>query len=211
VGAAGGLKRRYEEHVLPRVIDKACASPGFAAPREATVAGTHGTVLEIGFGSGLNLAHYPAAVERLWAVEPAGRAVELAAARIDRAPFPVEVIGLDGQQLPVDSASVDCVVSTFTLCTIPDAQAALAEIRRVLRPGGTFHVLEHGLADDQRVQRWQQRLTPVQRAVAGGCHLNRHIPSLVEQAGFTWSTVERWYAGRPRTLTLLTRGVATVA
>jgi len=210
VGVGTGLKRRYEERILPRVIDKACASPGFAAPREGTVAGTYGTVLEIGFGSGLNLVHYPEAVERLWAVEPAARAVELAAGRIAQAPFPVEVIGLDGQQLPVESAGVDCVVSTFTLCTIPDAQAALAEVRRVLRPGGTFHVLEHGLADDRRVQRWQQRLNPVQRAVAGGCHLNRHIPTLVEQAGFTWSTVERWYAGRPRTLTLLTRGVATV-
>ena len=121
-----GLKQHYEARVLPVVIDKICGSKGFAPHRRATLAGTHGTVLEIGFGSGTNLAHYPPEVERLLAVEPAGRAVDLAAERIARASFPVEVIGLDGEHLPLDAASVECVVSTFTLCTVPHGEQALA-------------------------------------------------------------------------------------
>lgn len=206
-----GLRHRYEERVLPVVVDKVCGSKGFTPHRRATLAGTHGTVLEIGFGSGTNLAHYPPTVDRLLAVEPAGRAVELAATRIARASFPVEVIGLDGEHLPLDAASVDCVVSTFTLCTVPHAEQALAEIRRVLRPGGTLHVLEHGLDDDARVQRWQHRLDGVQQAVAGGCHLTRHVPRLVEAAGFRWTEIHRWREGHPYTYTSLTRGVATPA
>jgi len=208
---SGRFRDWYRERLLPVVIDKACASAGFAEPRAATVAGTHGTVLEIGFGSGLNLRHYPAAVERLLAVEPAARAVELAQPRIERVAFPVEVIGLDGQRLPVDDASVDCVVSTFTLCTIPDVAAALREVHRVLKPGGTFHVLEHGLADDHDVRRWQHRMDPIQQRVAGGCHLDRDIPDLLQAAGFRWGELHRWYAGRPKTLTALTRTVASAA
>lgn len=203
-----GLKQRYEDRVLPVAIDKICGSKGFVPHRRAALAGTRGTVLEIGFGSGTNLAHYPAAVEHLLAVEPAGRAVDLAATRIARAPFPVEVIGLDGEHLPLDAASVDCVVSTFTLCTVPHAAQALAEIRRVLRPGGTLHVLEHGLDDAAEVQRWQRRLDPVQHALAGGCHLTRHIPSLVESAGLRWVELHRWRESRPYSYTSMTRGVA---
>ncbi len=206
-----GARRFYAERILPVVIDKACASPGFSDARAAVVGSTRGTVLEIGFGSGHNLRHYPAAVERLLAVEPAARAVELARPRIAQVSFDVDVIGLDGQRLPIDDASVDCVVSTFTLCTIPDVMAALGEVRRVLRIGGTFHVLEHGLADDAGVQRWQHRVNPVQRFVAGGCNTNRHIPDLLAAAGFRCDDLHRWYAGRPKTLTALTRTVAVVA
>ena len=205
------LQGWYDEHVLPRVVDLACASKGFRPHRAAAVAEARGIVVEIGFGTGHNLAHYTDAVERLLAVEPSGRSIELAADRIARAPFPVEVVGLDGQRLPLDDASADCVVSTFTLCTIPDPAAALAEVRRVLRPGGTFHVLEHGLADDHRVQRWQRRAEPVQRRIAGGCHLTRHVPTMLADAGFEWSELHRWTAGRPKALAALTRTVATVA
>ncbi len=200
----------YEAHVLPRATDLACASKGFRPHRAVTVADTYGTVLEIGFGTGHNLRHYPAGVERLLAVEPSSRSVEIAADRIAAVAFPVEVIGLDGQRLPLDDASVDCVVSTFTLCTIPDVTAALAEVRRVLRAGGTFHVLEHGLADDRHVQRWQRRAEPLQRRIAGGCHLTRHVPSLLADAGFEWHELHRWTAGRPKSLATLTRTVATV-
>lgn len=207
----GGLKRRYDERVLPVAIDRLCGASAFAPLRAATVAGTHGTVLEIGFGSGLNLAHYPAEVDRVLAVEPSGRAVGLAARRIAAAPFAVDIIGLDGQQLPLDDASVDGAVSTFTLCTIPDVDAALAEVRRVLRPGGAFHVLEHGLADDARTRRWQHRLDPLQQCLAGGCHLVRHVPSLLERAGFEWIEMQRWSIGRPRVLSWMTRGVAVSA
>lgn len=206
-----GLKHRYEERVLPVVIDKICGSKGFAPHRRAALAGTHGTVLEIGFGSGTNLAHYPPEVERLLAVEPAGRAVDLAAGRIARARFPVEVIGLDGEHLPLEAASVGCVVSTFTLCTVPHVEQALSEIRRVLRPGGTLHVLEHGLDDEPAVQRWQRRLDPLQQAIAGGCHLTRHVPSVVEAAGLRWIELHRWSEGHPYSYTSMTRGVAAAA
>ena len=207
-----GLRHWYEEHVLPRALDVACGSSGFHEPRAATLAGTRGTVLEIGFGTGHNLRHYPATVERLLAVDPSGRSVEIARPRIERAAMPVELVGLDGQQLPIDDASVDCVVSTFTLCTIPDEAAALREVRRVLRPGGTFHVLEHGLADDPKVQRWQRRVSPLQQFVAGGCHTERHVPGMLHDAGFTWEpdAMSRWYAGWPKTLTYLTRVTARV-
>ncbi|MFN8024618.1 MAG: class I SAM-dependent methyltransferase [Acidimicrobiales bacterium] len=207
-----GLRDWYDERVLPRVIDVACGSPGFRLPRADTVADTHGIVLEIGFGSGHNLPHYPSTVDRLLAVDPSGRALEIATPRIERSRVSVELVGLDGQQLPLDDASVDCVVSTFTLCTIPDVRAALAEVRRVLRPGGTFHVLEHGLADDEGVQRWQRRVSPLQQRIAGGCHTDRHVPGMLSDAGFTWepTAMSRWYAGRPKTLTYLTRVTARV-
>ena len=207
-----GFRDWYAERVLPRAIDVACGSAGFRLPRADTVADTHGTVLEIGFGSGHNLPHYPSTVDRLLAVDPSGRALEIATPRIERSPVSVELVGLDGQQIPIDDASVDCVVSTFTLCTIPDVRAALAEVRRVLRPGGTFHVLEHGLADEPGVQRWQRRVSPLQQRIAGGCHTDRHVPGLLSDAGFVWepTAMARWYAGRPKTLTYLTRMTARV-
>ncbi|MCB1001503.1 MAG: class I SAM-dependent methyltransferase [Acidimicrobiales bacterium] len=207
-----GLVTWYERRVLPRAIDIACGSSGFRQFRADTVAGTHGTVLEIGFGSGHNLAHYPDAVDRLLAVDPSGRALEIATPRIERSRVSVELVGLDGQQIPLDDASVDCVVSTFTLCTIPDVQAALHEVRRVLKPGGTFHVLEHGLADDPGVQRWQRRWNPIQRRIAGGCHTDRHVPGMLSDAGFTWApdALSRGYAGRPKLLAHLTQVTARV-
>lgn len=194
----------YEERLLPRVIDKVCATPQFRPHRAETVAGLAGTVLEIGFGSGLNLPHYPPEVERLLVVDPAVLGRELAARRIDAVGFPVESVGLDGASLALDDDSVDHVVSTFTLCTIPDVHAALAEVRRVLRPGGTFRVLEHGISPDPSVATWQRRLTPVQRRVAGGCHLDRAILPLVEGAGFEITSVRQWSEGRPQAFTYLT-------
>lgn len=194
----------YEERLLPRVIDKVCATPQFRPHRAETVAGLSGTVLEIGFGSGLNLPHYPPEVERLLVVDPAVLGRELAARRIDAVGFPVESVGLDGASLALDDDSVDHVVSTFTLCTIPDVHAALAEVRRVLRPGGTFRVLEHGISPDPSVATWQRRLTPVQRRVAGGCHLDRAILPLVKGAGFEITSVRQWSEGRPQAFTYLT-------
>ncbi len=199
-----GFRDWYAERVLPRAIDVACGSAGFRLPRADTVADTHGTVLEIGFGSGHNLPHYPSTVDRLLAVDPSGRALEIATPRIERSPVSVELVGLDGQQIPIDDASVDCVVSTFTLCTIPDATRALGEVRRVLRPGGALHFLEHGLSPDPGVGRWQRRLDPLQRLVAGGCELSRDVPTLVRAAGFDVLELESAYlpgpgAGRPWT------------
>lgn len=199
----------YEERVLPRVIDKVCATPAFRPHRRTAVAGLDGTVLEIGFGSGLNLPYYPVEVERLLAVDPATLGRELAADRIAAVPFPVESVGLDGAVLALDDHSVDHVVSTFTLCTIHDVYAALAEVRRVLRPGGTFRVLEHGLSDDPKVAAWQRRMTPIQRRVAGGCHLDRPIMHLVEKAGFRVDDLRQWSEGRPRAMTALSLAVVT--
>ena len=133
-----GFRDWYAERVLPRAIDVACGSVGFRLPRADTVADTHGTVLEIGFGSGHNLPHYPSTVDRLLAVDPSGRALEIATPRIERSPVSVELVGLDGQQIPIDDASVDCVVSTFTLCTIPDVRAAVPAGFRGLPGSGAY-------------------------------------------------------------------------
>ena len=159
----------YRDQVLPRVINVTCGSSIARPLRERACAGLTGEVLEIGFGSGLNVPFYPPAVSSVSAVEPAGLGWRLAAKRVEASPVPVRRAGLDGQALPFADDSFDSALSTWTLCTIPDPGAALRELLRVLRPGGTFHFLEHGLAPDEKVRRWQRRLEPVQRRVAGGC------------------------------------------
>ena len=201
--------RYYEERILPVIIDRTCGTKALLSHRKQTLVGTYGTVLEIGFGSGHNLPLYPVGVERLVVVEPSALAIELAKDRITRAPFPVEVVGLNGELLPLDDNSVQCVVSTFTLCTIPDVARALSEITRVLVPGGTLHVLEHGLGDDENVRRWQHRLDPLQQRIAGGCHLIRHVPSMLSDAGFDVVEMSRWYEGRPRSFMAMTRALVT--
>jgi len=143
--------------------------------RARVAAGLDGEVVEVGFGSGLNIAYYPPAVHRVRAVDPATLGRKLAAKRVATSQVPAEVAGLDGQHLPVDSGSVDHVLATWTLCSIPQPERALAEIYRVLRPGGRFHFAEHGRSPDPKVARWQDRLTPIQRRLAGGCHLSRPI------------------------------------
>lgn len=199
----------YESRVVPRLIDLSCGMAMLAPMRRATSEGLHGTVLEIGFGSGLNLPHLPAAVTRLLAVDPSGRARELASKRLASAPCPVEFVGLDAEKLALDTASADSALCTFTLCTIPDARAALEELRRVLKPGGTLHLLEHGGAPDVRVRRWQDRLNGLQRTLCGGCNLNRDIAALVREAGFDLEQREAGYLeGAPRTHGYLTRAVA---
>lgn len=198
----------YREHVLPRLVDRACGTDDLRRWRERVIDGLAGTVLEVGFGSGLNLPLYPPEVTRLLAVEPSAVARRLAAGRLAAARFPVEHVGLAGEQLPLDDATCDAALSTFTLCTIPDVERALAEIRRVLVPGGRFHFLEHGLAPDAAVARWQRRLEPMQKIVAGGCHLTRRPEQLVADAGFTIEHVESRYARGPKPWTWFTAGVA---
>jgi SAM-dependent methyltransferase len=199
----------YRAQVLPRVINVACGSSIARPLRERACAGLTGEVLEIGFGSGLNVPFYPRAVSSVSAVEPAGVGWRLAAKRVADSPVPVRQAGLDGQVLRVADDSFDSALSTWTLCTIPDADAALRELLRVLRPGGTFHFLEHGLAPDENVRRWQRRLEPVQRRVAGGCHLTRKAVDLVTAAGFTVVEVDRFYEpGAPKVLGATTLGIA---
>ncbi|MGA2469458.1 MAG: class I SAM-dependent methyltransferase [Solirubrobacteraceae bacterium] len=198
----------YRDHLLPRMVDWSCRGASIAAWRAGAADGLEGRVVEIGFGSALNLEHYPAAVEVVLAVEPAAAARRLAARRVAASPVAVEYVGLDGQSLPLDDASADGALSTFTLCTIPDIGRALAELRRVIRPGGQFHFLEHGLAPDARVAAWQRRIEPVQRRLADGCHLTRDIPAAVADAGFVIESIEQRYAGGPRPWTWFSTGVA---
>jgi SAM-dependent methyltransferase len=187
----------WSEHLLPRLIDKACASSALAPMRARALAGLHGEVVEVGFGSGLNVPHYPPEVERVLAVEPSMVARRAAGPRIDAAGLDVRFVGIDGQEIPLADACADAIVSTFTLCTIPDPVAALGELRRLLRPGGQLRFVEHGLSPDPKVAAWQHRLTPIQRRVCGGCHLDRPITELVEAGGFTVDRVDAGVRLRP--------------
>lgn len=204
----------YERSVLPRILDLGMRGKDIAAERREGLAGVHGRVLEVGFGSGLNLEHYPCGpngVERVCGLDPNDVAWKLARRRIERAPFPVERMELAGERLPAEDASFDAVVTTFTLCTIPDLQAALAEMRRVLAPTGRFHFVEHGLADDERVRKWQRRWNPWQMRFCGGCHVDRAIDREIESAGFRIERLEKGYLKGPKALAFRYRGVAARA
>ena len=198
----------YGDQILPRAIDLMMRGGELAAARARAAAGLEGEVLEIGFGSGLNIPYYPAGLERVRAVDPAAVGRKLAARRAAACAVPVEYVGSDAQALPVGDASVDSVLSTWTLCTILDAARALAEIGRVLRPGGSFRFVEHGLAPDAKVARLQQRLTPLQRRAFGGCHLNRRIDQMVAAAGLELTRMDTYYMKGPRALGYTFEGVA---
>ena len=201
----------YVDRVLPRITDVALSGKELSKLRARVCEGLSGEVLEVGFGSGRNVPHYSRAVERVQAVDPATVGRRLAAKRLAATSVPVEFIGLDGEDLPLDDASVDHVLTTWTLCTIPDVDRALADMRRVLRPGGAVHFVEHGLSPDAKVARWQDRLNPIQRRVFGGCHLNRPIDRLLENAGLTVAPLETFYAKGPKPFGYLFEGVATKA
>lgn len=188
----------WTDRVVPRMVELSLSTPDVMRLRTGACAGLTGRVLELGFGSGLNVRSYPPAVTRVDAVEPSDRGWRMSEARRRRAGVPIERVGLDGQRLEAEDSSYDAVLSTFTLCTIPDVAAALSEVRRVLRPGGVFHFLEHGRSPDSGVERWQQRLDPLQRRVAGGCHLSRDIPALVGASGLEVATVSASYLPGPR-------------
>lgn len=199
----------YAERVLPRILNVACGAKQSRPLRERVCAGLHGQVLEIGFGSGHNLPFYPDTVERVAAIEPSELSWKLAHDRVSASTVAVERSGLYGQSLPFADNTFDTALSSWTLCTIPDPDLALTEIRRVLRPGGTLHFLEHGLAPDADVERWQRRLEPLQRRMVGGCHLTRPIVHLLECAGFTVEDVDVFYEkGAPKPLAADSLGVA---
>ena len=200
----------YGERILPRLVDRALRTPEVNARRALVCAGLQGTVLELGFGSGLNARYYPNTVTEVLAVEPSDLAWRLAQRRIAAAGTAVRRIGSDGARLDLEDDSVDAALSTYTLCTIPDAGAALHEVRRVLRPGGVLHFLEHGRSPDERVLRWQQRIHPVHRRLAGGCHLDRPIDRLIDNAGFEITRLDRRYGEGFRPASYLYRGTARV-
>ena len=199
----------YEDQVLPRFINIALGGREFARIRARVASGLSGEVLEIGFGSGLNVPHYPPAVTRVQAVDPATVGAKIASKRVAASPTPVEYIGLDGQSLDLETASVDHVLVTWTLCTIPDPGSAMREIARVLRPGGGLHFVEHGRSPDPGVAAWQDRLTPLQRRMFGGCHLNRHIGDMVSRAGLNVDRVDNYYLRGPKAFGYMFEGTAT--
>ena len=189
----------WTERVVPGLVDRALKGREIGELRAQACAGLDGTVLELGFGGGLNLRHLPATVTRVDAVEPSDRGWALSERRRARHDVAVHRVGLDGQRLDAADASYDHVLCTFTLCTIPDPALALGEVRRVLRPGGTFAFLEHGLAPTETVARWQRRLEPAQRRIAGGCHLTRDIAALVADCGLVAGPVRAEYLPGPHT------------
>jgi len=199
----------YETQVLPRFTDVALSGREFTRIRQRLTADLDGDVVEIGFGSGRNVPLYPPAVTRVRAIDPSTVGRKLAAKRVKASRVPIEYVGLDGQDLPLDDGSVDHVLITWTLCTIPDPARALAEARRVLRSGGTVNFVEHGLSPDARVARWQDRLTPLQRRLFGGCHLNRPIDQLLIDAGFRMTRLDNYYARGPKPYGYMFEGVAS--
>ena len=198
----------YEERILPRMVELTCGGKDMARFRRRTVEGLSGTIVEVGFGSGLNAPVYPPEVTEVKAVEPSMLARERSARHTADTSARVEFVGLDGARLPLEDASCDGALSTFTLCTIPDVHAALAELHRVVRPGGRFHFLEHGRAPDESVRTWQRRLEPIQKRVAGGCHLTRDAEALVSEAGFEVVDLERRYVKGPKPFAYFTLGRA---
>jgi len=186
-----GLYRRY---ILPRVVHFTCGLKPNMRQREKVVPRARGRVLEIGIGSGLNLPYYDSAkVSKLWGLDPSPEMTRMAKRTAGSLPFEVEFIGLPGDEIPLADHSVDTVVVTYTLCTIPDTAPALRQMNRVLRPGGELIFCEHGAAPDASVRRWQDRLNPIWKQLGGGCNLNRPIPMLIEAGGFRITSLDTMY------------------
>lgn len=184
----------YEKHILPRFLDLACGANPISHQRRKVVPQAEGRVLEIGMGTGLNLPFYDRSkVSMVFGLEPSEEMRRRAAPKVAEADIPVEFIDLPGEEIPLEDKSVDTVLLTYTLCTIPDALAALSGMRRVLKPGGKLIFCEHGKAPDSAVARWQDRLNPLWKRIAGGCNLNRPIPELLETGGFRIEGMETMY------------------
>jgi ubiquinone/menaquinone biosynthesis C-methylase UbiE len=202
----------YNRFVLPHVIELAMR-PKYFAPFRARAAGAaRGRVLEVGIGSGLNLTSYPSTVESVEGIDLSGALLAMAATRVNTVHFPVHLTEAASESLPFDDRSFDTIVMTFTLCSIPDTIAALAEMRRVLKPEGELRFAEHGRAPDQNVMRWQDWLTPAWKRIGGGCHLNREIDALIESAGFRLEGLTAGYENfGPRPFSFIYEGTARPA
>jgi ubiquinone/menaquinone biosynthesis C-methylase UbiE len=199
----------YNRFILPQVIELAMRQKNFAPFRERVVGPARGRVLEIGIGSGLNLASYGSGTEEVFGVDPSIELLAKASQRIDAARVPVKLVEGSGERLPFDDRSFDTVVMTFTLCSIPDAALAVLEMRRVLRPEGELRFVEHGQAPDTAVVRWQDRLTPLWKRLGGGCHLNRKIDDLIRMGGFRIERLSTEYLkSAPRPFSFIYEGSA---
>jgi ubiquinone/menaquinone biosynthesis C-methylase UbiE len=199
----------YATYLFPYLMDWGMGSRRFQQQRREALSPVRGEVLEIGFGTGLNLSHYPATAARVIALEPARLLPEKVAGRIAASSVPVALVYGSAEHLPFGDRRFDCVVSTWTLCTIPDVMAALREVRRVLKPGGRYVFLEHGRSDAPSVARWQDRLNPLQRRIGVGCNMNRRIDRLIAEAGLTLDRLDRFrMPGVPRLVGEMYRGIA---
>ncbi len=198
----------YEKYILPRLIDAACSQPPMTELRARYVSQAQGKVLEIGIGSGLNLRHYGDAVESITGVDPSEELTVKAQARADAIKAPVEVIGVSGESMPVDSESFDTVVCTWTLCSIPNAEAAVAEMYRALKPDGKLIFVEHGRSDEERIYKWQRRIEPMWKVIGGGCHLTRRADQLLANGGFAVEQFESGYQPGPKFAAFMMHGLA---
>lgn len=198
----------YRDHILPLLIHLSMRQRNLAAYRARVIPDAEGRVLEIGIGSGLNLPYYGTTVEQIIGLDPSPKLLAMAREAARRASVPLELIENSAETIPLYNRSVDTVVTTCTMCSIPDVRRALGEIRRVLRPGGRLLFVEHGASPDPSVRRWQERLTPVWRRIGGGCHLNRAISELIEAAGFRIERLETGYMRGPKPMTFMYEGVA---
>lgn len=198
----------YSNYVLPHLIDKVCAQKSMSELRANFVPRAVGHVLEIGLGSGHNLEHYTESVTRVTAIDPAAEVTDLAQERMATAIAPVELLNTSAEEIPFEYNTFDTVVSTWTLCSIPDVSRALAEIRRVIKPGGQFIFIEHGASPDAKVARWQHRIEPTWKHFGGGCHLTRNAALLIKAAGFDIPDVESGYYSGPRWVSYTYRGIA---
>ena len=199
----------YDTHIMPRLIDVLCGMKAINKQREKVVPHARGRILEIGIGSGLNLPYYKAdQVEKLWGLEPEEAMWKRAEKRLANVSFDFEFIGLKGEEIPLEDNSVDTVVTTYTMCTIPDVNLALEQMRRVLKPGGVMLFTEHGKAPDAAVEKWQNRINPMWQKMAGGCNLNREIPKIVEGTGFDFAELDEMYVPGPKIATYNYWGVA---
>ncbi len=199
----------YDKHCLPHLLNFVCSLKNIRQQREVVVPLAKGRVLEVGMGSGLNIPYYDKnKVDMVWGLEPSEGMRNKARVRLEKAPFEVELLDLPGEEIPLDNDSVDTVLLTFTLCTIPDWQKALEQMRRVLKPGGELIFCEHGTAPDENVRKWQNKINPHWNKFAGGCNLNRPIPELLEKVGFKIEKIESQYQPGPKFLSYFYQGVA---
>jgi ubiquinone/menaquinone biosynthesis C-methylase UbiE len=202
----------YKERILPYLVDWCMRQDTLSAYRRRVVPAAQGRVLEVGVGSGLNIPLYGDAATRVIGLDPVRKLLSMARTLLPRGrPSSIELIEGSAEAIPLEDRSIDSVVTTWTLCTIPDVRAALAEMRRVLRPSGQLLFVEHGRSPDEKVRRWQDRLTPLWKRVAGGCHLNRPIGELLEQSGFRIEHMEAGYMKGPKLMTFMYEGKARPA
>ncbi len=198
----------YEKYLLPKMIEAACNQPPMQVLRARYVPQAFGNVLEIGIGSGLNLCHYSDKVTSITGLDPSKELTDMARERAAKASAPVKMLQISSEEIPTSDAKFDSIVCTWTLCSIPNVYSALREIYRVIKPGGRFVFIEHGLAPDLAIQRWQRRIEPFWKMVGGGCHLTREADILIQNAGFSISRLDCAYEPGPKFAAYMTHGVA---